>query len=82
MMRPRCLFAWCSLALGSAALAQPRAYTPGAAQHRTAGRLAARFIRYTTVDRPDRKIIRNMYMNPEAYAALQAGRAAALRHAR
>ncbi|WP_198372727.1 cytochrome P460 family protein [Roseomonas rosulenta] len=60
-------------ALGSAALAQQRAYSPGPHNIELPADWQQRFIRYTTVDRPDRKIIRNMYVNPEAFAALTAG---------
>ena len=35
-----------------------------------------RFVRYATVDKADRKIIRHMYVNPEAYAATRAGQPA------
>nr|WP_246513901.1 cytochrome P460 family protein [Neoroseomonas soli] len=33
----------------------------------------ARFVRYSTIDNRNRKIIRNIYINPEAFAALQPG---------
>jgi hypothetical protein len=33
----------------------------------------ARFIRYATVDKPDRRIIRHLYVNPEAFAAARPG---------
>jgi hypothetical protein len=56
------------------ALAQQAAYRPGPHNIELPADWQQRFIRYTTVDRPDRKIIRNMYVNPEAFAALQAGR--------
>jgi hypothetical protein len=59
--------------LGTAAIAQPRPYTPGAHNIELPADWAARFVRYTTVDKPDRKIIRNIYINPEAYAALRPG---------
>jgi hypothetical protein len=74
MTRPAFLSALVIAAvLGTAALAQPRPYTPGAHNIDLPADWQARFIRYTTVDRPDRKIIRNMYVNPEAFAALAAG---------
>jgi hypothetical protein len=60
-------------ALGTAALAQPRPYTPGPHNIDLPPDWQQRFIRYTTVDKPDRKIIRNMYINPEAFAGLRAG---------
>ncbi len=74
MTRPL-LFAAAALAacLGAAALAQPRPYVPGPHNITLPPDWQQRFIRYTTVDRPDRKIIRNMYVNPEAFAALRAG---------
>ena len=31
------------------------------------------WIKYTVVERPDRKIVRNMYVNPEAHARAKAG---------
>ncbi len=36
----------------------------------------ARFVQYETVDKPDRKIIRFMYVSPEANAAVAAGKPA------
>jgi hypothetical protein len=74
MMRPAGLAAVVVVAaLGTAALAQTRPYTPGPHNIELPADWQQRFIRYTTVDRPDRKIIRNMYVNPEAFAALRAG---------
>jgi len=74
MTRPAFLAAFAVVAaLGSAAMAQTRPYAPGAHNIELPADWQQRFIRYTTVDRPDRKIIRNMYVNPEAYAALRAG---------
>lgn len=70
MMRP--VLVLVLLALGGAALAQQR-YTPGPHNITLPPDWQQRFIRYTVVDRPDRKIIRNMYVNPEAHAALRAG---------
>jgi len=35
-----------------------------------------RFVRYTTVDRADNKQVRDLYVNPEALAAIKAGRPA------
>jgi hypothetical protein len=55
------------------ALAQTRTYTPGPQNIELPADWAQRFIRYTTVDKPDRKIIRNIYINPEAFAALRPG---------
>jgi hypothetical protein len=59
--------------LATAALAQPRPYTTGPHNIEQPANWQHRFIRYTTVDKPDRKIIRNLYINPEAFAALQPG---------
>lgn len=60
--------------LAAAAVAQTRApYTPGPHNIELPADWQARFIRYATVDKPDRKIIRHMYVNPEAYAATRAG---------
>lgn len=64
--------AFAAAALG-AAMAQPRAYTPGPHNVALPPDWQQRFIRYTTVDKPDRRIIRNIYINPEAYAALRPG---------
>ena len=60
-------------AFAGAAAAQQRPYTPGAHNVDLPPDWASRFIRYTTVDKPDRRIIRNIYVNPEAFAALQPG---------
>ncbi|WP_203075227.1 cytochrome P460 family protein [Falsiroseomonas ponticola] len=63
--------------LSVAAGAQPRApYTPGPHNIELPADWQARFIRYATVDKEDRKIIRHMYVNPEAYAATRAGQPA------
>ena len=64
------------LAVG-AAMAQSRAtYVPGPQNIELPADWQARFIRYATVDKADRKIIRHMYVNPEAYAATRAGQLA------
>lgn len=34
---------------------------------------ARTWVKYTVVERPDRKIVRNMYVNPEAHAKAKAG---------
>jgi hypothetical protein len=60
-------------AIGAAAMAQSRAYAPGPQNISLPPDWQQRFIRYTTVDKPDRRIIRNIYINPEAYAALRPG---------
>lgn len=62
---------------GMGAGAQPRApYTPGPHNIELPADWQSRFIRYATVDKADRKIIRHMYVNPEAYAATRAGQPA------
>ncbi len=68
------------LLLAAAGLAPGHAQAPAAA---TAGPLnitlppdwESRFIRYATVDKADRKIIRFLYVNPEAFAAARPGQA-------
>lgn len=60
-------------ALAASATAQQRPYTPGPQNISLPADWQARFIRYATVDKPDRKIIRNIYINPEAFAALAPG---------
>lgn len=66
------------LLLGGLAIAaaQPHPYTTGPHNIVLPPDWEARFIRYATVDREDRKIIRHMYVNPEAYAATRAGQPA------
>jgi hypothetical protein len=59
--------------LSTIAAAQPRPYTTGPHNITLPPDWETRFIRYATVDKEDRKIIRHMYVNPEAYAALRAG---------
>ena len=82
--RPRRAAAWaaavpaCALLLaGGLALAQqapaPARYTPGPHNIELPPGWETRFIRYATVDRPDRKIIRHLYVNPEAFAAARPG---------
>jgi hypothetical protein len=62
------------LALGAVAAAQTRApYTPGPLNIELPSDWQTRFIRYATVDKADRNIIRHMYVNPEAFAAIRAG---------
>jgi hypothetical protein len=60
-------------ALGGAALAQPAGYTPGPLNIELPADWQTRFIRYATVDRPDRRIIRHIYVNPESAAAARPG---------
>jgi hypothetical protein len=58
-------------ALAAAALAQ--GYTPGPQNITLPADWEARFIRYATVDKPDRKIIRHLYVNPEAFNGAKPG---------
>lgn len=64
--------------LGPIALgAQPRpAYMPGPHNIELPAGWETRFIRYATVDKPDRRIIRHLYVNPEAFAGRRAGQPA------
>ena len=55
------------------ALAQHGPYTPGPQNISLPPDWEARFIRYATVDKPDRRIIRHLYVNPEAFAAARPG---------
>jgi hypothetical protein len=65
------------LGLTALAAAQPRApYAPGPQNIELPAGWEQRFVRYTTVDKEDRRIIRHMYINPEAFAALRAGQPA------
>jgi hypothetical protein len=65
------------MALTGLASAQPGApYVPGPLNIELPADWQARFIRYATVDKPDRRIIRHMYVNPEAHAATRAGQPA------
>lgn len=57
--------------------AQP-AYTPGPHNVALPEGWETRFIRFGTVDKADRKIIRHLYVNPQAFAAASPG--AALPH--
>jgi hypothetical protein len=58
--------------LAGAALAQ-QAYTPGPQNIELPAGWEGRFIRYATLDNPTRKIVRNFYVNPEAFAAAKPG---------
>ena len=53
--------------------AQAPAYVPGPANVALPADYQAGFIRYATVDKPERKIIRYLYVNPEAFAAARPG---------
>ena len=57
---------------GGVALAQ-RAYTPGPENISLPPGWEAQFIRYATLDNAARKVIRNFYVNPEAFAAARPG---------
>jgi hypothetical protein len=57
---------------GGLALAQA-AYTPGPQNISLPAGWQDNFIRYAIVDRPDRKIVRHLYVNPEAFAAARPG---------
>lgn len=73
-MRRTCsIIALLAASLCAAAAAQPRGYAPGPHNVVLPPDWAERFVRYATVDKPDRKIIRNMYITPEAHAALRPG---------
>lgn len=63
------------LALAAAAQS-PAPYTPGPHNITLPADWEARFIRYATVDKADRKIIRHLYVNPEAYAVTRPGQPA------
>ena len=54
------------------ALAQ-RAYTPGPENISLPQGWETRFIRYATVDNERRKIVRHLYVNPQAFAAARPG---------
>jgi hypothetical protein len=51
----------------------PAGYTPGPHNISLPDGWETRFVRYATVDRADRKIIRHLYVNPEAFAAARPG---------
>jgi hypothetical protein len=75
MREPAILVAASLVALGAVAAvqAQAPAYRPGPHNIVIPADWQATFIRYTTVDKPDRKIIRNLYINPEAFAQIRKG---------
>ena len=73
MRRPALLAAALALPLAAAALAQQAAYTPGPHNISLPEGWEGRYIRYAMVDRADRKIIRHLYVNPEAFAAARPG---------
>jgi hemoglobin len=62
-----------ALAIGGALAQAPARYTPGPQNVELPADWQQRFIRYATVDHAARKIIRHLYVNPEAFAATRAG---------
>ncbi len=62
-----------SLLLTAGAASAQTPYTPGPDNVKLPANYQAGFIRYATVDKPDRKIIRYLYANPEAFAAAKPG---------
>ena len=75
MRRPIATLAAALVLAGTAAAgyAQTRAYAPGPANIELPADWQSRFIRYGTVDNEQRRIVRNLYINPEAYFAARAG---------
>ena len=80
MMRAPIRLALCAtvalgLFAGLAAIssAQQRAYTPGPANIQLPPDWETRFIRYQTLDNEQRRIVRNIFINPEAFMAARAG---------
>jgi hypothetical protein len=74
MRKPAWLIGVLGVALAAAAVhAQAPAYRPGPHNISVPADWQASFIRYATVDKPDRKIIRNIYVNPEAFAQIRKG---------
>lgn len=63
------------MVLGAAAQA-PAPYRLGPHNIELPADWQTRFIRYATMDKPDRKIIRHMYVNPEAYSETHPGQPA------
>jgi hypothetical protein len=53
--------------------ASAQTYTPGPANITIPADYQTRFVRYSVVDKPDRKIIRYLFVNPEAFDALKKG---------
>jgi len=62
-----------ALALPASGLASGQAYTPGPHNIPFPAGFERHFIRYATVDKPDRRIVRFLYVNPEAFAAARPG---------
>lgn len=73
MRRPGHLFALAAtfavLTIASVPAQQPAPYSPGPHNIQLPEDWERRFFRYATVDKPDRKIIRFLYVNPDAFAA-------------
>lgn len=62
-----------SLALGAGALALATSATAGPEKVAFPDGYAENFVEYIRIDRPDRKTVRFMYVNPEAHAAAAPG---------
>ena len=71
-LRRLVLIAGLPLLLAGAALAQ-QAYKPGPQNIELPAGWETSFIRYATLDNATRKIVRNFYVNPEAFAAAKPG---------
>jgi hypothetical protein len=61
------------VALGAAAIGLPAASGAGPEKVAYPNNYQTEFVRYITIDRPDRKIVRWFYVNPEALAAAAPG---------
>lgn len=61
------------LAAAAAVAQQPRNYTPGPENITLPADWAQRFIRYSVVDHRERKLVRHIFINPDAFARLRAG---------
>jgi hemoglobin len=68
----RSTVAVCLVCAATFAAAQ-QAYAPGPQNIELPKDYQERFIRYAAVDKPDRKIVRFLYANPESLAAAKAG---------
>jgi Cytochrome P460 len=71
-MKRLALVAIAAIATTSLTLAQ-QSYRPGAHNIELPIDYQTRFIRYATVDKPDRKTVRYLYVNPEAFTAAKPG---------
>ncbi|MBX9702098.1 MAG: cytochrome P460 family protein [Acetobacteraceae bacterium] len=63
------------LGVGLALAQAPAGYRPGPHNITLPSDWETRFIRFATVDKAERKIIRHLYVNPEAFAAARPGQA-------